>query len=150
MKLVDHLSTNLINLDLKSSTKEEILEELVSMLGVSEEQKPILLDMVMQRERLGSTGLGGSVAIPHGRSVIVNRLHVVFGLSQKGVYFKAMDKKKVYLFFLVIAPHREVSNQYLPLLGSIAKLASNQENVEQLRTAKTHREFFEILHRIDA
>jgi len=149
MKLAEHLTPTLINLDLESSTKEEILKELVSMVEVSEEHKPILLDMVMQREQLGSTGLGGSVAIPHGRSVIVNRLHLVFGLSKKGVYFKSLDKKKVYLFFLVIAPHREVSNQYLPLLGSIAKLASNQENVEELRKAQTQQEFFEILHRID-
>jgi PTS system nitrogen regulatory IIA component len=149
MKLADHLTPNLINLDLKSSTKDEILQELVWMAEVSEEHKPILLDMVMQRERLGSTGLGGSVAIPHGRSVIVNRLHLIFGFSQKGIYFKSLDKKKVYLFFLVIAPHREVSNQYLPLLGSIAKLASNQDNVEELRKATTQEDFFEILHRID-
>ncbi len=149
MKLADHLTPNLINLDLKSSTKDEILQELVWMAEVSEEHKPILLDMVMQRERLGSTGLGGSVAIPHGRSVIVNRLHLIFGFSQKGIYFKSLDKKKVYLFFLVIAPHREVSNQYLPLLGSIAKLASSQGNVEELRKATTQEDFFEILHRID-
>jgi nitrogen PTS system EIIA component len=149
MKLTDHLSPDLINLDLQSSTKEEILQELVWMLQVSPEHKPILLDMVMQRERLGSTGLGGSVAIPHGRSVIVHRLHLVFGLSQKGIYFKSLDKKKVFLFFLVIAPHREVSNQYLPLLGSIAKLASNPENVETLRQVKTQQEFLEILARID-
>jgi len=147
MKLADHLSSDLINLDLKSSTKEDILRELVWMLHVSDEHKRILLDMVMQREQLGSTGLGGSVAIPHGRSVIVDRLHLVFGLSQKGIYFKAMDKKKVFLFFLVIAPHREVSNQYLPLLGSIAKLASNPENVEALRQTQTHQEFFELLAR---
>jgi len=149
MKLTDHLSPDLINLDLQSSTKEEILQELVWMLQVSPEHKPILLDMVLQRERLGSTGLGGSVAIPHGRSVIVHRLHLVFGLSQKGIYFKSLDKKKVFLFFLVIAPHREVSNLYLPLLGSIAKLASNPENVEALRQAKTQKEFLEILARID-
>jgi mannitol/fructose-specific phosphotransferase system IIA component (Ntr-type) len=149
MKLADHLTPNLINLDLKSSTKEHILQELVWMLEVNEEHKPILLDMVMQRERLGSTGLGGSVAIPHGRSVIVDRLHLVFGVSNKGIYFKALDKKKVFLFFLVIAPHREVANQYLPLLGSIAKLASNPENVEALRKAKTHQEFSKILAGMD-
>jgi nitrogen PTS system EIIA component len=149
MKLTDHLSPDLINLDLQSSTKEDILQELVWMLRVSPEHKPILLDMVLQRERLGSTGLGGSVAIPHGRSVIVHRLHLVFGLSQKGIYFKSLDKKKVFLFFLVIAPHREVSNLYLPLLGNIAKLASNPENVEALRQVKTQKEFLEILARID-
>ena len=150
MKPTDHLVPNLINLDLKSSTKEEVLKELAWMLEVKDEHKPILLDMVMQREQLGSTGLGGNVAIPHGRSVIVNRLHLVFGLSRKGIFYKALDKKKVFLFFLVIAPHREVANQYLPLLGSIAKIASNPENVEALRKASTPRDLIEILNQIDA
>jgi len=149
MKLADHLTPDLINLDIQSSTKEDVLQELVWMLRVNEEHKRILLEMVLQRERLGSTGLGGSVAIPHGRSVIVDRLHLVFGLSQKGIYFRALDKKKVYLFFLVIAPHREVSNQYLPLLGSIAKLAANPDNVEALRQARTHQDFFAVLARTD-
>jgi len=150
MKPTDHLTPNLINLDLHSSTKKEVLRELVGMLDVKNDHKPILLDMVMKREQLGSTGLGGSVAIPHGRSVIVNRLHMVFGMSRKGIYFKSLDKKKVYLFFLVIAPHREVSNQYLPLLGSIARLASNPENVESLRKASTPQGLLEILKRVDA
>jgi PTS system nitrogen regulatory IIA component len=149
MKLNDHLSPNLINLDLQSSTKEEILQELISILEIENEYKPILLEMVLQREQLGSTGIGGGVAIPHGRSVIVNRLHLVFGLSKKGIYYKAMDKKKVFLFFLVVAPHREVSNQYLPLLGNIARLASNPENVNALRKVKSPQKLIEALEKMD-
>lgn len=149
MKLTDHLSPNLINLDLQSSNKEEVLQELVSVLEIENEYKPILLEMVLQREQLGSTGIGGGVAIPHGRSVIVNRLYVVFGLSKKGVYYKALDKKKVFLFFLVVAPHREVSNQYLPLLGNIARLASNPENVSTLRKITSPQEFLEALEKMD-
>ena len=127
---------------------EEVLKELVWMLDVREEYRPILLDMVLQREALGSTGLGEGVAIPHGRSLVVNHLHLVCGLSKKGIYFQAIDRKKVYLFFLVIAPHREVSNQYLPLLGSIAKLATNPENVERLRKAETPEKCLEYLKQI--
>ena len=145
MKLSDLLNHNHINLDLKSSTKEDAIQELIQNLEVAEDHKPILLDMVLQREQLGSTGIGGGVAIPHGRSLIVDRLHLAMGRSEKGVYYQALDRKKVYLFFLVIAPHREVSNQYLPLLGSIAKLASDPENIEALRTAKTSQQFMEIL-----
>ncbi len=149
MKLTDHLVPNLINLNLKSSTKEEALKELVWMLEIKDEHKPILSEMVQKRESLGSTGIGGGVAIPHGRSVIVNGLHVVCGLSKKGVYYKALDKKKVYLFFLVMAPHREVSNQYLPLLGSIARLASNPKNVDTLRKVNTPQELLEELQKLD-
>ncbi len=148
MKPSDFLSPDLISLNLRSSTKEEVLKELVWMLDVKEEHKPILLDMVLQREALGSTGLGEGVAIPHGRSLIVNHLHLVCGFSKKGIYFQAIDRKKVYLFFLVIAPHREVSNQYLPLLGSIARLASEPENIRKLRTAETPEQCLEFLQQI--
>ena len=148
MKPSDFLTPDLISLDLRSSTKEDVLRELVWMLDVKEEYRPILLDMVLQREALGSTGLGEGVAIPHGRSLVVNHLHLVCGLSKKGIYFQAIDRKKVYLFFLVVAPHREVSNQYLPLLGSIAKLATNPENVERLRKAETPEQCLEYLKQI--
>ena len=148
MKPSDLLAPDLIRLNLRSSTKEEILKELVWMLDVNEEYRPILLDMVLQREALGSTGLGEGVAIPHGRSLIVNHLHLVCGISKKGIFFQAIDRKKVHLFFLVIAPHREVSNQYLPLLGSIAKLASDPENIERLRNAETPEQCLELLEQI--
>jgi len=148
MKPSDFLTPDLIRLNLQSSTKEEVLKELVWMLDVREEYRPILLDMVLQREALGSTGLGEGVAIPHGRSLIVNRLHLVCGLSKKGIYFQAIDRKKVNILFLVIAPHREVSNQYLPLLGSIAKLASDPENIERLRNAETPEQCLEFLKQI--
>ncbi len=148
MKPSDFLTPDLISLNLQSSTKEEVLQELVWMLDVEEQYRPILLDMVLQREALGSTGLGEGVAIPHGRSLIVNRLHLVFGLSKKGVFFQAVDRKKVHVFFLVIAPHREVSNQYLPLLGSIARLASDPENIERLRSTETPEQCLELLKQI--
>ena len=148
MKPSDFLTPDLISLNLRSSTKEEALKELVWMLDVQEEYRPIILDMVLQREALGSTGLGEGVAIPHGRSLVVNHLHLVCGLSKKGIYFQAIDRKKVYLFFLVIAPHREVSNQYLPLLGSIAKLATNPQNVDLLRKAETPEQCLEYLKQI--
>ncbi len=149
MKITDHLSPNLINLDLQSSTKEDVLRELTWMLAIHNEHKSLLLEMVLQREQLGSTGIGGGVAIHHGRSLIVHRLHLVFGLSKKGIYYNALDKKKVFLFFLVLAPHREVSNQDLPLLGSIAKLASNPENVDILRRAGTPHQLLEALGKMD-
>ena len=150
MKLTDHLTPNLVNLNLTSSTKEEVLQELVGMLEIREESKPLLLEMVLQREELGSTGIGGGVAIPHCRSLLVDRLQMVFGFSKKGIHYKAPDRKKVSLFFLIVAPHREVSNQYLPLLGSIAKLASAAENVEVLRQADAPQKLIEALEKMCA
>ena len=149
MRITDHLLADNINLNLKATSKEEILKELVQMLEVPEEHKPILSEMVLQREQLGSTGIGEGVAIPHGRSLIVDHLHLVFGLSKKGVFYQSLDRKKACFFFLIVAPHREVSNQYLPLLGSIAKLASEPERTQALRAAETPQQFLEILRSMD-
>ncbi len=148
MKSIEFLASNQINLDLKATTKENVLKELVGMLDVEEKHKNILLEMVMQREQLGSTGLGGGVAIPHGRSLLVNNLHLFCGVSKKGIYFQALDRKKVYLFFLIIAPHREVSNQYLPLLGNLAKIASDPEIVQSLRKAEEVERYLEIIQSV--
>ena len=147
--LIDHLSNSHINLNLQSTTKEDVLQELAMMLEVDDEHKPFLHEMLLQREQLGSTGIGGGVAIPHGRSLIVDRLHIVLGRSKKGIYYQALDRKKVYLFFLMVAPHREVSNQYLPLLGSIARLASDPETIQSLQKVKTPGQFIEILQSIN-
>jgi mannitol/fructose-specific phosphotransferase system IIA component (Ntr-type) len=106
--------------------------------------------MVLQRENLGSTGVGNGVAIPHGRSLIADNLMVVCGLSKNGIHFQAIDRKKVSIFFLLIAPHREVSNLYLPLLGTIARLASDPTKVMTLKKAKTAKEFLEFLAAMDA
>jgi len=145
MKLSEILLPHHTNMDLQSSTKEEVIDELTGMLDVAEEHKPILAEMVNQREQLGSTGLGGGIAIPHGRSLIVNSLYLVCGVSKKGVFYQSMDRKKVYLFFLIIAPHREVSNQYLPLLGNLARLASESANIDRLRESATPEEFIKTL-----
>lgn len=148
-KLTDFLTPHHINLNLRSSTKEEAILELVEMASVPPEHKPIILDMILKREQLGSTGLGNGVAIPHGRSVIIEKLCVVSGVSQKGVPFQSLDKRKVHLLFLLMAPHREVSNEYLPLLGSLARLASDPDNVTALRKATTPQEFLTSLHSMD-
>lgn len=150
MKITDFLSPERINLDLKATTKEDVLKELVWMLDLKEESKTIILEMVLQRETLGSTGVGNGVAIPHGRSLIVDRLMLVSGVSKKGIHYQALDRKKVFLLFLLVAPHREVSNLYLPLLGSIARLASDPAKVASLRKAATPTEFLEILARLDS
>jgi mannitol/fructose-specific phosphotransferase system IIA component (Ntr-type) len=149
MKLTELVAPNHINLDLQSSTKEDVIRELIEMADCSPEQRPILLEMILKREQLGSTGLGNGVAIPHGRSLITDKLCVVCGVSQKGVYFQSLDRKKVYLVFLLMAPHREVSNQYLPLLGSIARLAGDPDKTSTLRKAKTPQEFLQFLHVMD-
>ena len=77
--------------------------------------------MLKRRENLGSTGIGQGFAIPHCRSLVVNRLRLAYGRKVNGIEFNAIDGAPVYNLFLIVAPPLEVSNQYLPVLGKIER-----------------------------
>ncbi|MDH4350377.1 MAG: PTS sugar transporter subunit IIA, partial [Gemmatimonadota bacterium] len=98
-----------------------------------------------RRENLGSTGIGRGIAIPHCRSLVVNRLRVAFGRKPEGLDFRAIDEKPVYNFFLIVAPPLEVSNQYLPVLGKIAQFAKEPDTPDRLAKLKAPDEFMELL-----
>jgi nitrogen PTS system EIIA component len=120
--------------DLAGRTKTAVLREMVEQMahgrGVRDSQ--LLLEMLERRESLGSTGIGKGVAIPHGRSLAVVDLKVLFARSTKGVEFDAVDGKPVKLFFLIVAPPQDKKNEYLPLLGKIAELVKEKKVRDRL------------------
>jgi mannitol/fructose-specific phosphotransferase system IIA component (Ntr-type) len=101
--------------------------------------------MLKRRENLGSTGIGRGIAIPHCRSLVVNRLRVAFGRKRDGVDFKAIDDKPVHFFFLIVAPPLEVSNQYLPVLGKIAQFSKEADVPGRLLALESPAEFMALL-----
>jgi mannitol/fructose-specific phosphotransferase system IIA component (Ntr-type) len=105
----------------------------------------MLFKIVKRRENLGSTGIGRGIAIPHCRSLVVNRLRVAFGRKRDGIDFRAIDDKPVYHFFLIVAPPLEVSNQYLPVLGKIAQFAKEPDVPERLASLQRPEEFLDLL-----
>ena len=139
------MAEDAIQLDLKGESKDEILKELIALLGVDEKSQGILFKMLKRRENLGSTGIGKSIAIPHCRSLVVNRLRLAFGRKPGGVDFKAIDDQPVNYFFLIVAPPLEVSNQYLPVLGRIAQFAKEPDVADRLAGLGTPREFLSLL-----
>jgi mannitol/fructose-specific phosphotransferase system IIA component (Ntr-type) len=145
MELREFLAEDAIQLDLKGESKDEILKELIALLGVDEKSQGILFKMLKRRENLGSTGIGKSIAIPHCRSLVVNRLRLAFGRKPGGVDFKAIDDQPVNYFFLIVAPPLEVSNQYLPVLGRIAQFAKEPDVADRLAGLGTPREFLSLL-----
>ena len=145
MELRDFFSVDAIKLELEGSTKEEILKELIGLLGLDDKSEGMLFKMLKRRENLGSTGIGRGIAIPHCRSLVVSRLRVAFGRKTPGVDFKAIDEKPVYFFFLIVAPPLEVSNQYLPVLGKIAQFSKESDVPERLIKLKQPREFMQLL-----
>jgi len=123
MKISDLLELAAIAPDLKSSGKLEILAELADTLakvepGLSGEE---ILRVLLERERLGSTGIGEGVAIPHGKLRRLDRLLIAFGRHRKGVEFDSMDGKPTHLFFLLVAPEDSVGI-HLKALARISKL----------------------------
>jgi nitrogen PTS system EIIA component len=145
MELREFLAEDAIQLDLKGESKDEILKELIALLGVDEKSQGILFKMLKRRENLGSTGIGKSIAIPHCRSLVVNRLRLAFGRKPGGVDFKAIDDRPVNYFFLIVAPPLEVSNQYLPVLGRIAQFAKEADVADRLAQLSDPREFLSLL-----
>ncbi len=145
MKLREFFHKDAIDLDLDAARKDEVLKELIGLLSLDEKSEGILFKMLKRRENLGSTGIGHSIAIPHCRSLVVNRLRVAFGRKPDGIDFKAVDNEPVRYFFLIVAPPLEVSNQYLPVLGKIAQFAKEPTVPDRLAQLDTPEEFIELL-----
>ncbi len=145
MELREFFTEDGIQLDLQGETKDEILKELISLLKLDEKSEGILFKMLKRRENLGSTGIGKGIAIPHCRSLVVNRLRVAFGRKPGGVDFKAIDDQPVHNFFLIVAPPLEVSNQYLPVLGKIAQFSKEADVAGRLAGLSASKEFLALL-----
>ena len=145
MQLADFYSPETISLDLQGRGKDEILAELVGLLRLDERASDTLLRMLQRRETLGSTGVGRGIAIPHCRSLVVNRVRLAYGHHREGVEYQAIDNRPVFDFFLIVAPPLEVSNQYLPILGKIAQFAKDADIPERLAGLRTADDFLRLL-----
>jgi mannitol/fructose-specific phosphotransferase system IIA component (Ntr-type) len=145
MRLRELFTNDVVKLDLESDTKDETLKELVKMLALDAKSEGILYKTLKRRENLGSTGIGKGIAIPHCRSLVVNRLRLAYGRKVSGLDFNAIDGAPVHNFFLIIAPPLEVSNQYLPVLGKIAQFAKDPEVPGLLRGLESVDDFLELL-----
>jgi len=136
---------------LTARDKDGVIEELVGCLVTSGRVKSgdVILNTVNERERTWTTAIGNGVAVPHGRSLVVRELTVVFGCSPEGVPFGAEDGEPVHLFFLIVAPYQDKGNRYLPVLGSIVELVAQEEIRERLKAVQSFAELAEILDKKD-
>ena len=145
MKLVDFLQPDEMTLDLRAADKDAALREMVALLDLDGEAEEILYRLVVRREGVGSTGIGSGVAIPHCRSLVVERLRIAYGRKAAGLDFEALDDQPVHHLFLIVAPPIEVSNQYLPVLGKIAQFCKDAKNLERLSQASSVDEVLAIM-----
>ena len=146
-KVLRYLDERFFVRDLKAKTKDGVLKELAESLAQDREVRDsrLLLEMLKKREDLGSTAIGAGVAIPHGRSLAIANIKVMFARHVKGVNFDSPDGKPVHLFFLIVAPPQDRNNEYLPLLGKIAELVKEAGVREKLIAATTYADLCQIL-----
>jgi len=122
MKLGDYLEKELILPNLSSGTKPEVLNELIASLGDTypELDTDQAVRVLLEREALGTTGIGDGIAIPHGKLDDLEKVIVIVGRSAKGVEFDALDHKPCTIFFLVLAPE-QVAGMHLRVLAQISR-----------------------------
>ncbi len=141
MKLMDFLISDAIEPDMQSTTKADSIRELVALLkkagAVADEHA--VAEAILDREELGSTGIGEGIAVPHGKSDAVDELVASFGRSERGIDFESMDNQPVHLFFLLVAP-QNVAGPHLMALARISRLLKNRDFRRSLMDASNKEE----------
>ena len=150
MQLSDIINKNNIIPALKAKDKKGALEELAESMARQEPsvEKNSLVKILMEREQLGTTGIGDGVAIPHGKLNNIDRPLVSFGRSRDGLDFDSMDGQPSYLFFLLVAPDNS-SGVHLQILAKIAKLLKNSAFRKELMDAAGREELYQTIIRTE-
>ena len=149
MKILEVMRKEAILDDLKSQNKKGILEELVVPLtGITDRSQEDLARVLMERERLGSTGIGGGIGIPHGKLKNLENLILGFGLSRQGVDFESMDGRPTHIFFLLLTPESS-AGMHLKLLARISRLLKNDTLKERLMQVETPQDVVDVIQEED-
>lgn len=150
MKLMDFLDKKAIIPELEKGNKEEVIREMVSKLVTMGEVKDgeETVRILMEREKLGSTGIGEGVAIPHGKSKDVKKITAVFAKAKEGIDFEALDGEPVYLFFLLVAPESSTS-EHIKALARISRLLKDSNFRKKLKMKQTTEEILSTISEED-
>ncbi len=151
MKIMDILVKDAVLLDLDSSSKQAALQELARSLAVAEPRLDAarLLEVLLERERLQSTGIGDGVAIPHGKLPGLEDLVASFARSRVGVDFDSIDGQKTHLFFLLVVPEN-AGGKHLKALARISRFFRDASFRKALEEAETREDVFRAIEEEDA
>jgi len=145
MRLMDFLIADAIEPNMKSTAKADAIRELVALLkragAISSEDS--VAKVVLEREELGSTGIGEGIAVPHGKCDDVDGLVAAFGRSEKGIEFESIDNQPVHLLFLLVAP-KDSAGPHLMALARISRLLKNRDFRKGLINAESKTEILKI------
>ncbi|WP_027339582.1 PTS sugar transporter subunit IIA [Halonatronum saccharophilum] len=146
MKISNLLAPDFINLDLNSTDKESVLEELVHILDDANKitSKEEFYKVILAREELSTTGVGNQVAIPHGKSSVVKEASLVFGRSDKGIDFGSFDEKPAKLFFMIAVPEGS-SDEHLKVLAQLSRKLMHEDFRNALLKAKDTESLLKVI-----
>jgi nitrogen PTS system EIIA component len=150
MRIVDFLSSEAIIPSLKAMSQKEVLEELVAPIARAHPNVNIelLIRILNEREGLGSTGIGGGIAIPHGKCDGIDAIKASFGKSIQGIDFNAMDDKPAHLFFLLLAP-KHSAGEHLKALARVSRLFRDPIFKSGLQKAESAKEIHHLIEETD-
>ena len=145
MEINDLISSDTVIANLHATSKKQVLQELSRRAAdVTGEHERAIFDVLMERERLGTTGVGSGIAIPHGKLQSLDRLHGMFARLEQPVDFQAIDERPVDLIFLLLAPE-SAGADHLKALARVSRVLRDQKICEKLRGTETPDALFAIL-----
>ncbi len=150
MRLSKFCDENLIAFNLKATTKDAVIEELVELASNSplvKDSNELLRDII-HRENMVTTGIGYGVAFPHAKTKATRGIVIAFGRSEDGIDFEAMDKKPVYVFFLIAAPEDAIG-AHLNVMARLSYIMKSEENREKLTKVSSPGELLSILDSVE-
>lgn len=150
MRILDIVPPGAVVDDIRAETKEGVLRELSEAIaGVTPSLSADgLASILMERERLGSTGIGDGVAIPHGKAAGIDRLVAAFGRSRNGVQFQSLDGKPAHLFFVIVAPEQS-AGMHLKALARVSRLLKDERFRRSLLAAGDARDLVDVFREQD-
>jgi mannitol/fructose-specific phosphotransferase system IIA component (Ntr-type) len=151
MKLAEILRESLVFPELAAANKADALREMIAGISGAYPELPEndLFSVILERERLSSTGIGSGIAIPHAKHPLADRQIAAFGRSRVGIPFDAIDRKPVHLIFLIVGPVG-ANEAHLKVLARISKFLHDTSFRERLFTAETAALIYEAISEKDA
>jgi PTS system nitrogen regulatory IIA component len=145
MDIVDLVTPDAVIAALKATSKKQALQELAKKAAeLTGAHERAILDVLIERERLGTTGVGGGIAIPHGKLPDLQRLQGVFARLERPIDFDAIDEQPVDLIFLLLAPGGAGAD-HLKALARVSRLLRDRKTCDKLRGSETREAIYALL-----
>lgn len=150
-KLVDLTNMDLIDIDVKGNTRDEVIDHMVDQLNMNHsiQSKDDFKQAILDREKESTTGIGMNIAIPHGKSNSVTKPSVVFGRKKDGVDWYSFDGTPAKLIFMIAVPKDSEGDQHLKILQMLSRQLMDEEYRDKLLNVETKEEAYELLEKVE-